>query len=76
MFLCDGNAYALTKELILVVGNFSPRETECKTILNLLSAQSLISRLEFMAAVEPMRVFMLMDSVFILMAIGHTLRTN
>ena len=27
-----------------------------------------------MAAVELMRVFMLMDSVFILMAIGHTHR--
>ena len=76
MFLCDGNAYALTKELILAVGNFSPRGTEYKTILNLLSAQFLISLLESMAAVELMRVFMPKDSAFILMEIGHILRKN
>ena len=55
---------------------FQPTGNGVQNHLESALAQSLISRFEFMAAVELMRVFMLMDSVFILMAIGHTLRTN
>ena len=58
MISCDGNAYALIKELNSVAGNFNPPVTECKTILNWRSAQFLIRRFEFMDVVEPMLVFM------------------
>jgi hypothetical protein len=76
MLICDGNAYALIRELNSAVGNFNHPAAEFRTILSQRSALFSINLFASTAAVEPMPEYTPMGNVFILMVIGLILKRS